>query len=182
VSQPDSPRKGPLTRSQQSVDFEQLWRGLPRAGRVPLRQSFKPQLAKAYLSNLIMVQAPVGNDPALRVRLVGDAIRQQVGRNIVGEDYFEFMGIERRPAALEIVKEMFERPCGIWWVAPVHYERGFSQYWEMTAFPLAGDEQSSACILAFVRPADSLLNTNRADQKAIRVDPAVQIQSLDVRT
>ena len=90
------------------------------------------------------------------------------------------MGLERRPAALEIVSAMFQRPCGVWWVAPVHYERGFSQYWEMTAFPLAGDERRPRIVLGLVRPADAVLNSRRTDQMALRVEPAVQFKPLDV--
>jgi hypothetical protein len=168
-----------IVRSQQSVDFEQLWRELPRAGLIPDRQAFKPRSAKAFLRHLIMLQAPV-DDATLRVRLVGDSIRQQIGRDIVGQDFFEFMGLERRSVALEIVRAMFERPSGVWWVAPVHYERGFSQYWEMTAFPLAGHERNAPAVLGLIRPVDALLDSRLTDQKAIRVDLAVQFAFLEI--
>ena len=112
---------------------------------------------------------------------MGDAVRQQIGLDIVGQDFFEFMGPERLPAALEIVGAMFARPCGVWWVAPVHYERGFSQYWEMTAFPLAGGEGSPPAVVGLVRPVDTLLDARRIGQRAIRVDLAVQFTPLEIK-
>jgi len=127
-----------------------------------------------------MVQAPTPDDPTLRVRLVGDAIRQQIGRNIVGQDYFEFMGFERRAAAIDIVNAMFSGPSGVWWVAPVHYERGFSRFWEMTAFPLTGDDGSPNVVLALVKPADIPLDSLQTGEKAIRVGLAVQFRQLEI--
>jgi hypothetical protein len=169
-----------LERSQQSLDFEQLWRALPRQGRVPSRQAFKPKSAKALLPNLMLLQAPDADNPALRIRLVGNAIRKQIGRDVLGEDYLEFMGEERRDGALQIVQSMFELPCGIWWIAPVHYERDFSQYWEMTAFPLAGDEQGPAMVLGLVRPADTILGERPVDKQALRVDLTDQFKLLEI--
>ena len=60
----------------------------------------------------------------------------------------------------------------------MHYERGFSQYWEMTAFPLAGDEGGPPAVVGLVLPVDSHLDALRTDQKAIRVDLAVQFTPL----
>jgi hypothetical protein len=181
VSQP-SDIGASIPRSQHSVDFETLWRGLPRTGPIPTRQAFKPRLAKAFLPHVMMLQAPSSDDPTLRVRLVGDAIVRQIGFDIIGQDYFEFLEEERRPAELEIVRSMFERPGGVWWVAPAHYQRGFSQYWEVTAFPLAGDERSPAAVLGLVRPADILFGPLLVKQNVLRVEGAVQFKTLDIHS
>jgi hypothetical protein len=171
----------PLTRSSESLGFEKMWLDLPHGGRVPERQAFKPRLAKRFLRHIILAQAPTPGDPTLRIRVVGDAIRQCTRVNIVGRNYLDFMEEEERKArALEIVRDMFERPCGQWWVSPVHYERGFSHYWEMTAFPLVASEHGPAAILALVRPFDSLLGEHRTDGAAVRIAAAVQFEAIAV--
>jgi hypothetical protein len=169
-----------FVRSQRSLDFEEMWRGLPRAGVLPDRLAFQPRVAKKFLSQIIVMQAPSGDDPTLRIRLVGDAIRQQIADDIVGSDYLEFMDPERRPGGLEIVRAMFKRPCGIWSVAPVHYERGFSQYWEVTAFPLLGDGRNPPVVLGLVKPSQILFEIRRRGSRAIRVDVATQFQFIEV--
>jgi len=170
-----------LARSEESLAFEQMWRDLPRSGLIPSRQAFQPRLAKAFLRHLILVQAPSLGDPTLRIRVAGDAIVQYVQDNIVGTNFLDFIeDEERKTRALEIVREMFERPCGQWWVSPVHYERGFSHYWEITAFPLAACERGPATILALVRPFDSLLDRHRTKKTAVRVDAAVRFEGIAV--
>jgi hypothetical protein len=168
-------------RSQESRAFEQMWRQLPRKDILPERSTFQPRLAKAFLRHVTLLQVPSPEDPALRVRLVGDAISRQIGRNIVGQNFLDFVADgEGKDRGLEIVRELFERPCGEWWVSPVHYERGYSCYWEATAFPLAGDEHSPAMILILFKPLDGILSVRKVDQRAVRMDPAVQGEIIDI--
>jgi hypothetical protein len=158
-----------------------MWRDLPRDGLIPNRRAFRPRLAKAFLRHLILAQAPSLGDPTLRIRVAGDAIRQYVQDNIVGMNFLDFMeGKERKARALEIARQMFERPCGHWWVSPVHYERGVSHYWEVTAFPLGACDDGPATVLALVRLFDSLLDTDKAKRKTVRVDAAVQFQAIEI--
>jgi hypothetical protein len=158
-----------------------MWLGLPRDGALPRRRAFQPRLAKAFLRNIILAQAPSLGDPTIRIRVAGDAIRQHVQENIVGMNFLDFIVEEvRKTNALDIVREMFERPCGQWWVSPVHYERGFSHYWEITAFPLAACEHGPAMVLALVRLFDSLLDPRGNRRVAVRVDTAVQFESIAV--
>jgi len=173
-----TPREPRLLRSNESLAFQDMWERLPRNGPIPERRAFKPRAAKAFLSDLIVVQAPSPLDMTLRIRLVGDAVRQNVQGNIVGYDFLDFMqGEERKTRALGLVREMFERPCGQWWVAPVHYERGFSHYWEVTAFPLAADYKIPATIVGLVRPFDTLFDMQER-RTAVRVDAAVRFEPI----
>jgi hypothetical protein len=170
-----------FVRSQESLAFEKMWRQLPRTGILPERSAFRPRLAKAFLRHVTLLQVPSPEDPTLRVRLAGDAISQQIGGNIVDQNFLDFIADgERKGRALEIVRELFERPCGEWWVSPVHYERGYSCYWEVTAFPLAGNEHSPAMILILVKPLDGILEVRKVDQRVVRMDPAVQGEIIDI--
>ena len=95
-------------------------------------------------------------------------------------NYLDFLQTEmHKLEAVGRLNELFERPCGHWWVAPVHYERAFSQYWEITAFPLAAGERRSAAVLALIKPlgaAREARNTGRM----VSVDPAVQFEAIAV--
>jgi hypothetical protein len=128
-----------------------MWRILPRTGLMPERDAFKPERAKAFLRYLILFSMPEPGSTELKIRLVGSGLHQQIGRDVTGEDYVKFMGEERRRGTLIALDHLFRQPCGIWQVVPVHYERGFSHFWEMTALPLQGNENNRPTVLCYVR-------------------------------
>jgi hypothetical protein len=180
VSQPVETPPTSFARSPESEAFEKLWAALPRPNLVPDRAEFKPERAKPFLRNLILMAAPTDADGALTIRLIGSSIHEQIGRDVTGLDYVHFLGEDRRAITLVVARKMFEQPCGFWQIAPVHYERGFSQYWEMTGFPLAGNEKSPPLVLAYVRPAERLLQAERTGERAMYVGPATQFAYLDI--
>jgi hypothetical protein len=175
----DSPTRN-FSRSAESLAFEKIWSELPRKGLVPDRDAFKPYAAKSYLRNLILLAAPTDDAGALTIRLVGSAIHDQIGRDITGLDYGLFLGVGRRDQALLVVRKMFTHPCGFWQIAPVHYERGYSQFWEMTGLPLAGNEASPPLVLAYVRPAERLLQAERTGERAMYVGLAEPFEYIDI--
>ncbi len=172
--------QGAFSRSAESLAFESLWRGLPRSGLIPDRAEFKPERAKHLLRNLILVAAPNDDNGALTIRLVGSAIHEQIGRDITGLDYAHFLGEGGRESAKLVVKKMFIHPCGFWQIAPVHYERGYSQFWEMTGLPLAGNDRSPPLVLAYVRQAERLLQAEHTSDRAMYVGPAEPFEYLDI--
>jgi hypothetical protein len=169
-----------FTRSPESLAFEKLWRDLPRKGLVPDRAEFKPERAKHLLRNLILVAAPKDDADALSIRLVGSAIHEQIGRDVTGLDYAYFLDQEQRASAHLVVGKMFARPCGFWQIAPVHYERGYSQFWEMTGLPLAGNEKSPPLVLAYVRQAERMLQAEQTGDRAMYVGPADPFEYIDI--
>ena len=48
----------------------------------------------------------------------------------------DFLPPEQRAESLEAGRLICTRPCGIWQLNPVHFERGFAQVIEATIFPL----------------------------------------------
>ena len=129
-------------RSQGSLEFEALWRALPRAGLVPLRGSFNPARAPKLLPKLILVDAPTAQRRGLYFRLVGQALNENVQQNMTGTNWLDVLPEAHHAEALESARLICEHPCGIWQLTPVHYERGFSQLIEVTIFPLgAGADQ-----------------------------------------
>jgi hypothetical protein len=179
---PDSSEDGAsFTRSSGSLAFEHMWRSLPRQGPLPERRAFQPRVAKSFLRHLLLAQAPSTDDPTLRVRLVGDEIRAHILGNIVGQDFLDFVPEpERKAGILEFARAMLTQPCGAWWVAPVHYERGFSRFWEMTAFPLASSKSERAAILVHVWPLDQTSDARSTGQGAIRMDVAAQVNLIAI--
>ena len=174
--------KKKFVRSSESLAFERMWLDLPCNGLIPERVSFRPSLARTFLRHVVLAQLPSPSEPGLRLRVVGDAILQQVQGNLVGMNYLDFLEDEmHRAFALERVGELFEKPCGHRWVAPVDYERAFSQYWEITAFPLAAGEQATATVVGLVRPLDLIADGTRAERKIVRIRRAVQFDVLEIR-
>jgi hypothetical protein len=155
-----------------------MWRGLRREGVLPPRRAFQPRLAKVFLRNILLAQAPSLGDSTIRIRVAGDAIRQNVQGNVVGMDFLDFIEEKHRKAnALDLVREMFERPCGQWWVLPYH-QRGLSRHWEVTAFPLGACERGPASVLALARLLGSFGSPDQDD--TVRIDAAVAGGAIDV--
>ncbi len=123
-------------RSQGSLDFEALWRSLPRQGLVPDRAAFNPTLAKKFLNRIILVEAPTAEKPALYFRLAGQTLNDNVQRNMAGTNWLDFIPGKHHAEALEAARLICSHPCGIWQLTPVHYDRGISQLIEATIFPL----------------------------------------------
>src|SRR5579871_2251851 len=133
---PHDRRDVPTRRTQGSLEFEALWRSLPRAGLVPSRSSFNPARAAKLLPKLILVEAPTARRKGLYFRLVGQALNENVQQNMTGTNWLDVLPEAHHAEALESARLICEHPCGIWQLTPVHYERGFSQLIEVTIFPL----------------------------------------------
>ncbi len=170
----------PNARSSISLEFEAFFRGLPRAGALPSRDAFKPQKAKRFLRELILLNAPSAEDQGLKVRLVGSAIHRRIQRDITGQNYLDFVDSSRRQLVLDVVREMLHRPTGVWQIMPVHYERGFSQNWELTAFPLSASADGVAFVLAFVRPFDAQVRPVPTGERAIAVGQTTAFEYIEI--
>ena len=126
-------------RSLRSLAFEAFWRALPKDGLVPPRSAFRPERARPFLGDLLLLEASFGATTVLRVRLAGSAFEARVHRSMTGENFTEYFSDAQRPHAIANAEAVVKRPCGRWTVSPVHYERGYAQQIEATMFPLAGE-------------------------------------------
>ena len=124
-------------RSAGSLAFEALWRSLPKEGLVPSRAAFDPNRATPFLQNIIIVEAPSAERPALMFRLAGDVVGERTGRSVAGTNYLDYLPKEQHAESLAAARLVGEHPCGIWQLTPINYDRGFSQLVEVTTFPLA---------------------------------------------
>lgn len=171
----------PFERSAESIRFEEMWRHLPRRGLIPARDAFQPKLAKTFLSNIILAEVADSAISSIQIRVVGECVRQKVQGDMTGRNYFDFVqGWSRKAHAIERVQELFARPCGHWWVAPVHYRRGLSEHWEITTFPLAASSSRQArAILALIKPFHSI-PLEHAKSGMISFDSPVQLVAIDI--
>ena len=138
-------------RSLRSLAFEAFWRALPRDGLVPQRSAFRPERAKPFLGDLLLLEATFGASPLLRVRLAGSAFEACVHRSMTGENFTEYFSDAQHPRAVANAEAVVSRPCGRWTVSPVHYERGYAQQIEGTMFPLAA-QSGPPLILMLAHP------------------------------
>jgi hypothetical protein len=169
-----------VSRSQSSLAFEAFWRALPKDGCAPHRREFKPERATKFLKNLMLIEAPLNAAARLKLRLVGSAIQLRIQRDITGCDYLDFLAPAHHAGVVESCLAMLHRPCGLWQCMDVHYERGFAQALEVTAFPLLADPGGMALILALVEPLTALVTPEPATGRAMLVDTASRYVFIDV--
>ncbi len=165
-------------RSDRSREFEAFWRGLPKDGLVPHRRDVKPARAAQLLRDVVMLEARLGEKPSLRIRLIGSSVQDRIQSNITGLDYLDFRPAEYRAATIEAVRLMSDQPCGVWQVMAMHYERGFAQYFELTAFPLLGDDVP--IIFGLMNPTGGLIRATPVGGQPIMTDTATTYDYIDI--
>ena len=88
-----TPRTG-ARRSRQSLEFETMWRALPKERAVPHRRDFNPARAASLLRHIMLVEMRLDAMPSFPVRLVGGAAVEKIQRDLRGHDFLEFMPAE----------------------------------------------------------------------------------------
>ena len=167
-------------RSDRSREFEVFWRSLPKDGLVPHRRDVKPARAAVLLRDIVMLEARLGEVPSLRIRLMGSAVQDRIQKNITGQDYLDFRASEYRAGTIEATRRMLRQPCGLWQVMAMHYERGFAQYFELTAFPLLGDDPDVPIIFGLMNPTGGLVRAVSVRGKPILTDTATTYDYIDI--
>jgi hypothetical protein len=172
-----TPRTG-ARRSRQSLEFETMWRALPKKGATPHRRDFNPARAASLLRHIMLVEMRLDAMPSFPVRLVGGAAVEKIQRDLRGHDFLEFMPAEYHSGVIESAKLMLNRPCGLWQVTPLHFERGIAQCFEVTAFPLLGDPWPLS--LALLIPRDEFVRPIAPGDRLMLADTATEFEFLDV--
>jgi hypothetical protein len=172
------PQDAPFRRSEDSLAFEERWRSLPKEGRVPARKDFSPRAFAPMLRNVMLLDISVDGSPWSRIRVVGEGVRERVQSDITGRDYLEFLPPQFHQRALESVQLMFNHPCGLWQVMASHYQRGFSQFHELTAFPLVTGDGGHQ-LLCLLRPYGGHVLPMPPGLSVMSVATAVTFEFLD---
>ena len=167
-------------RSVRSREFETFWRSLPKDGLLPHRRDMKPARAGTLLRDIVMLEARLGENPSLRIRLVGSSVQERIQKNITGQDYLDFRAVEYRAGTIAATRRMLSQPCGLWQVMAMHYERGFAQNFELTAFPLLSDDAGVPFILCLMNPVGGLVSARSLDGKPIMADAATAFEYIDI--
>jgi hypothetical protein len=167
-------------RSERSLAFEAFWRAQPKAGLIPSRTEFRPERATRFLKNIILLKAQDIDCGPLIVRLAGSAIQFHIQREITGQDVLDYLAPVHRDGARESVRLVQTHPCGLWQVMALHYERGFSQKFELTIFPLRDPDGSPSMLLGLVMPLEEAVMSQPVQGKAMLVDTASAFCWLDI--
>lgn len=170
-----------LVRSEPSLAFEAMWRGLRRKGSpIPARNDFHPAKAVKFLREIVLVEVPCGANRALKVRLVGSAIEARMQTNLAGRDYLECLAPAHHDGAVRSTQMMASHPCGLWQMTQFHYERGISHLAEMTAFPLGPGDDGVPLILLLSSFHDVAQRPSVPLGKPILADTALTFRFLDI--
>ena len=167
-------------RSALSLEFEAFWRTLPKQGLVPERSAFRPERAARFLAHLILSEAQLDGDAFIRFRLIGTEFERRVQRNIKGNNYLHFLHPADQARSLHATRQVATRPCGLWHVTPLHYERGYAQHIEFTTLPLGRGPDGIYLFLVLTQPVDGLLMPVQTGNRAMRVDPPMTFQYIDL--
>src|ERR1700692_1965852 len=131
--QPSSLQGGDIApRTALSAEFEAFWRALPKAGPIPNRSVFLPERAPRFLRHLLLCEALPDGKSCIRMRLIGSEFAERGQRDLRGEDYLQYLPPAYHGAAIESVRQIVNRPCGLWQIMPVSYERGYAHHLELT--------------------------------------------------
>ncbi|MBS0469590.1 MAG: PAS domain-containing protein [Proteobacteria bacterium] len=174
------PLHEPPERSTLSVAFEAFWRALPKSGLVPQRADFRPERAGKFLRHIMLCEAQLDGQSAVRMRLVGTEFENRIQRDVRGKDYLDFLPEAHHASAIESVREIVTRPCGLWQVMPVHYERGFAHYLELTIFPLRPGADGADLLLVLTQPIPIYLLPTPTGDKVMRADTALAYRFIDI--
>jgi len=169
-----------FVRSSESQEFETFWRSIRGRSLVPSRTDFHPSKARRFLRDLVLMEAPSESCPTLRIRLTGQRFDETIGFDIAGRDHLDFMPRQFHAGVLATARAMVERPCGLWQITPAHLVRGYALNLEITAFPLAAEEQQRAFLITHVRPTGGVMSARLPIQNGMNLDPAVAYQFLDI--
>lgn len=167
-------------RSALSRDFETFWHTLPKEGVVPERDAFRPERAARFLRHLILSEAQFEGEAFVRFRLVGSEFERRVERSLTGSNSLNFLEPADRDRNLRVTRKLATHPCGLWHVTPLHYERGYAQHMEFTSLPIGRGAGGTYLFLVLTQPVDGMIMPLGTGNKAIRVDPAVTFQYLDL--
>jgi hypothetical protein len=172
-------RLSAMQRSERSREFERRWRSIPKAATVPTRREFSPRLFAPMLRHIMLLDFSTDGPPWSRIRVVGDGIRESVQSDLTSHDYLEFLAPRFHPGAAASVDLIFRHPCGLWQVMAAHYQRGFSQYLELTAFPIA-TEVGGGQMLSFLAPLRGHVVPMPPGLSVMSIDTAVTFEFLDI--
>ncbi len=165
-------------RSRKSLEFETFWRSLPKEALLPHRRDFNPARAASLLRSIMLLEVRLEAVPALPIRLVGSALVEAIQCDIKGSDFLEFLSVEQHAEAIETARLMLHRPCGLWQITALHYERGFAQNFEVTAFPVLGEP--FPFVIAIALPLEDLVRPISSGDRAMLAGAATEYEFLDI--
>jgi PAS domain len=170
------PSVAAFRRSDASRTFEARWAATRLDALVPRRRELSLRPFAPLLRDMGLIEVHAGRT---RIRVVGEGIRARVQSDITSRDWLEFLPPRFHDGLLGSMKLIFAHPCGLWQVMAAHYRRGFSQYLEVTALPVAA-EHGPQQLLCLVLPHGGALKAPPPGSSVMSVDTAAAFEFLDI--
>ena len=167
-------------RTELSLAFEDFWRTLPKDSLVPSRAVFRPERAPRFLRHLLLCEALPDGQSCIRMRLVGSEFAARVQRDLKGEDYLQYLPQAYHAAAIDSVRQIVHRPCALWQIMPVNYERGFAHHIELTVFPLGPGPDGKHLMLILTQTILTLVAATPTGDKIMTTDTALTYRYIDL--
>jgi hypothetical protein len=167
-------------RTRLSAEFEAHWRALPKSGLVPTRSAFRPQRAARFLRHLVLCDVKLEGEVGITMRVTGSEFESNIHRSARGEDYLQFLPELYRRGAIDSVRQIVARPCGLWQEMPLHYEAGFARNVEITVFPLKPDNGGFHQLLILTQFLGGPLMSPTGGDRVVMADTAHTFHYIDV--
>jgi hypothetical protein len=170
-----------ITRTELSHAFEAFYRTLPTDGALmPNRRVFRPERAGKFLKHIVLCETLNDGVGGLRIRLVGSEFEQRIQRDVRGQNYLEYLMPTYHQGAMDSIREIVQRPCGLWQIMPVHYERGYAQHIELTVLPLGPGPDGVHLLLALTQPTRDLVAPIPTGDRVLAAGTALTYRYLDL--
>lgn len=169
-----------FSRTELSVAFELFWRSLPKQGHLPHRRAFLPERAPRFLRNLVLCELSLDGGSLARMRLIGSAFEELIRRNLKGEDFLQYLPPVHHAGAIESARHILTRPCGLWQVTPLHFERGIARNFEFTALPLGPGTDGAHLLLVLTQELPGWVTPKPTIDQVMIADTALVYHYIDI--
>ncbi|RVU39474.1 PAS domain-containing protein [Hwanghaeella grinnelliae] len=108
-------------------------------GNVPRKTGLDISKFAAALPNVALFAVKLPDHCVYRI--LGEAWRQRIGRNLVGKNYIDFVAAERRESAITSLQDMITIPSAFRVIIEQTYSAGKKAQLEVLAVPLLSEEE-----------------------------------------
>lgn len=162
------PSTGVVTRSSDSIAFEEGWEAVRDGRAVPLRRAIDLKSIVNFARWFAIIE-PARDAPALPFRLVGSGFFDFFGHDLTGVDYLSLADPAIRQLAYDCVIACLDTPCGLWQCTPAKTDGGVLLY-EYTILPISkagGGADQIVIYVNFEKPGNGVPSVDRLEHSEI---------------
>ena len=138
-------------RSPTSKAFQLAWANIPKTGFIPDKADFRAERFAPFFPIIYLIE--LSDDPEKRMmfRLAGQTVRDNIGLDLKGWNYANFIPEEHRTrSGISMFRMFADPPCGRWVCKKVIHRGGHHQPVQLTQMPMMSDSEGKRLVLGIV--------------------------------